>query len=294
MRMSRGQKAFNVFNIAFMVLLMIVTLYPFYYVICASFSSSTYLQVHRGFLIAPVKATIGAYKKTFNHALILSGFANIFKIMIVALPINLLVTIVAAYFMSQRGMMFKGPIVFLMMFTMFFGGGPIPSYLNIKQLGLYNTLWALILPGCLSIYNAIIMKTAMEAVPESLSESAYIDGANDLVVLFRILVPLIIPTLAVILLYYGVGHWNSWFPATVYLEDNTKLPIQAVLRSIVIENEMLLGGATEVVEGEAYANDYTETIKYAVIVISTIPILCVYPFLQRFFVKGVMIGAVKG
>ena len=203
-------------------------------------------------------------------------------------------TIVAAYFMSQRGMMFKGPIVFLMMFTMFFGGGLIPSYLNIKQLGLYNTLWALILPGCLSIYNAIIMKTAMEAVPESLSESAYIDGANDLVVLFRILVPLIIPTLAVILLYYGVGHWNSWFPATVYLEDNTKLPIQAVLRSIVIENEMLLGGATEVVEGEAYANDYTETIKYAVIVISTIPILCVYPFLQRFFVKGVMIGAVKG
>lgn len=294
MRMSRGQKAFNVFNIAFMVLLMIVTLYPFYYVICASFSSSTYLQVHRGFLITPVKATLGAYKKTFNHALILSGFANIFKIMIVALPINLLVTIVAAYFMSQRGMMFKGPIVFLMMFTMFFGGGLIPSYLNIKQLGLYNTLWALILPGCLSIYNAIIMKTAMEAVPESLSESAYIDGANDLVVLFRILVPLIIPTLAVILLYYGVGHWNSWFPATVYLEDNTKLPIQAVLRSIVIENETLLGGATEVVEGEAYANDYTETIKYAVIVISTIPILCVYPFLQRFFVKGVMIGAVKG
>ena len=294
MRMSRGQKAFNVFNIAFMVLLMIVTLYPFYYVICASFSSSTYLQVHRGFLITPVKATLGAYKKTFNHALILSGFANIFKIMIVALPINLLVTIVAAYFMSQRGMMFKGPIVFLMMFTMFFGGGLIPSYLNIKQLGLYNSLWALILPGCLSIYNAIIMKTAMEAVPESLSESAYIDGANDLVVLFRILVPLIIPTLAVILLYYGVGHWNSWFPATVYLEDNTKLPIQAVLRSIVIENEMLLGGATEVVEGEAYANDYTETIKYAVIVISTIPILCVYPFLQRFFVKGVMIGAVKG
>ena len=291
MRMSRGQKAFNVFNIIFMVFLIVITLYPFYYVICASFSSSRYLQVHRGFLFTPVKATIGAYKKTFNHALILSGFANIFKIMIVALPINLLVTIVAAYFLSQRGMMFKAPIVFLMMFTMFFGGGLIPSYLNIKQLGLYNTLWALILPGCLSIYNAIIMKTA---VPESLSESAYIDGANDLVVLFRILVPLIIPTLAVILLYYGVGHWNSWFPATIYLEDNTKLPIQTVLRSIIIQNETLLGGATEVIEGETYANDYTETIKYAVIVISTIPILCVYPFLQRYFVKGVMIGSVKG
>ena len=147
MRMSRGQKAFNVFNIAFMVLLMIVTLYPFYYVICASFSSSTYLQVHRGFLIAPVKATLGAYKKTFNHALILSGFANIFKFMIVALPINLLVTIVAAYFMSQLGMMFKAPIVFLMMFTLFFGGGLIPSYLTIHQLGRSTPLWDLILHG---------------------------------------------------------------------------------------------------------------------------------------------------
>ena len=202
----------------------------------------------------------------------------------------------SSYVIARMRFRGRGLITALLMSTLFIPGIALtfPVYNLVNKLGLYNTLWALILPGCLSIYNAIIMKTAMEAVPESLSESAYIDGANDLVVLFRILVPLIIPTLAVILLYYGVGHWNSWFPATVYLEDNIKLPIQAVLRSIVIENETLLGGATEVVEGEAYANDYTETIKYAVIVISTIPILCVYPFLQRFFVKGVMIGAVKG
>ena len=206
MRMSRGQKAFNVFNIAFMVLLMIVTLYPFYYVICASFSSSTYLQVHRGFLIAPVKATIGAYKKTFNHALILSGFANIFKIMIVAMPINLLVTIVAAYFMSQRGMMFKGPIVFLMMFTMFFGGGLIPYYVTIMQLGMIDSFWVMVIPGAISAYNVIVFKTFFMSIPESLRESAGLDGAGHFRILFQIILPLSKAVIATFALFSIVGY----------------------------------------------------------------------------------------
>ena len=293
-RISRGQKTFNAFNIIILTLLMLTTLDPFYYVICASFSASSFIEGNHGFLWKPIMANLGAYRKTFNHPLIMSGFLNIFKIMIVALPLNLIVTIIAGYFMSARGMMFKKPIVFFMLFTMYFSGGLIPSYLNIKEIGLFNSLWALIIPGCLSVYNAIITKTAMEAIPESLSESAYIDGASDLRVLCVIIVPLVIPTLAVMLLYYGVGHWNSWFSATIYLQDNTKLPIQAILRSVVIANEKVLGAATEVVTTRAYANDYAESIKYAVIVISTIPILCVYPFLQKFFIKGVMIGAVKG
>lgn len=293
-RMTRGQKIFNVFNIAFMILLMIVTIYPFHYILVASFSDSTMLKIHRGFLLTPLNPTLGAYRKTFNHPLIISGFANILKIMAIALPINILFTLVGAFFMSQKGMRLKKPIVFMMMFTMYFGGGLIPEYLNIRELGLYGTHWALILPGCISVYNTIIMKTAIEGLPESLQESAYIDGANDFMVLFRIIVPLIIPTIAVILLYYGVGHWNSWFPATIYLDSNEKLPIQAVLRSILIENEQLLGGSTEVYDGLTYANDYTETIKYSIMVISLIPILCVYPFLQRYFIKGVLIGAVKG
>ena len=298
MRMSRGQKAFNVFNITFMVLLMIVTLYPFYYVICASFSSSTYLQVHRGFLIAPVKATLGAYKKTFNHALILSGFANIFKIMIVALPINLLVTIVAAYFMSQRGMMFKGPIVFLMMFTMFFGGGLIPSYLNIKQLGLYNTLWALILPGCLSIYNAIIMKTAMEAVPESLSESAYIDGATEWQTFLMIAIPLSGAIIAVMALYAAVGTWGSWYTAFIYITDQKKWPLQLRLRQILILDSTqsldIYSMTEEDIAQMQHQAFLMTTVKYAIIFVACLPMLVLYPFVQKYFVKGVMIGSVKG
>ena len=156
---------------------------------------------------------------------------------------------------------------------------------------MYNTLWAVIIPGALSVYNAIIVKTAIEGIPNSLSESAYIDGANDVCLLVRIIVPLIIPTLAVIILYYAVGHWNSWFGACIYLRDNAKLPIQAVLRAILIENQALMS-TNDVSDGEI--NRFAETIKYALIVVGTLPILVSYPFLQKYFVKGVMIGAVKG
>ena len=290
---SASQRVFNVFNIAFMVLLMIITLYPFYYVICASFTSSSYLESHAGLLFKPMNVTYKAYQMTFTHPLLMSGFKNILIIMGIALPVNLIFTVIAAFFMYSRGMLFKKPLMYFMLFTMFFSGGLIPAYLNIKSLGLYDTLWALILPASLSLYNAIITKTALEAIPDSLMESAYIDGASDPVILVRILVPLIVPTLAVVMLYYGVGHWNSWFSATIYLKSNEKLPIQAVLRAILIANEKMLDTA-EPVAGADYVDSYAETIKYAVIVVSTIPILCVYPFLQKYFVKGVMIGAVKG
>ena len=179
----------------------------------------------------------------------------------------------------------------LLIFTMFFSGGMIPTYLNVRSLGLYNSLWALILPGAMSVYNSIICRTAIEAVPDSLEESAHIDGANDLVICFRIILPLIMPTIAVLLLYYGVGHWNSWFPASIYLQDNNKLPIQNVLRAVLIANSNLLNSAAA--ENDQ-VNEFAEAIKYSAIVLTTVPVLCIYPFLQRYFVKGVMIGAVKG
>ncbi|MBO4297178.1 MAG: carbohydrate ABC transporter permease, partial [Clostridia bacterium] len=151
--------------------------------------------------------------------------------------------------------------------------------------------WALILPGAMSIYISIICRTAIEAVPDSLSESAYLDGANDLVIVFRIVLPLIMPTIAVLLLYYGVGHWNSWFAASIYLTDNTKLPIQNVLRAVLIANSNVLNSAAA---EDDRVNEFAESIKYAAIVLTTVPVLCIYPFLQKYFVKGVMIGAVKG
>ncbi len=292
-KMTKGQSAFNIFNIIFMVLLMFVTLYPFYYVIVASFTSTRVLEVNTGLLWYPIEFTTKAYEVAASHPLLLSGFKNILIIMAISIPLSLLMTILCAYFLASKGMLFKKPIAYMMLLTMFFGGGLIPSYLNIMDLGLYDTLWALILPSALSLYNAIITKTALEGIPESLTESAYIDGANDLVILWKILVPLIMPTLAVMTLYYGVGQWNNWFTATIYLRDNTKLPIQAILRSILIANEKTLNTGMEVAGGDM-ENSYAETIKYSVIIISTVPILCVYPFLQKYFVKGVMIGAVKG
>lgn len=235
--------------------------------------------------------TIGAYIKAFQHPLILSGFRNILFILLCSLPLNLVMTLLCGYFMAAKDVLLKKYVVAFLVFTMFFSGGLIPAYLNQKSLGLYNNLWALIIPGALSIYNAIICRTAVESVPDSLIESAYIDGANDYTVLFKIITPLIKPTLAVLALYYGVGHWNSWFNASLYITDNELLPIQNILRAILIaNNDMLNQGAASMDSIDTYA----ETIKYAVIVIATLPILCVYPFLQKYFVKGVMIGAVKG
>ena len=274
-----------------MLALCFVTLYPMYYVIVASFSNNQALLATPGVLWYPKGFNVGAYTMAFKHPLLVSGYKNVLFVLVISLPINILLTLCCGYFMASKNIMFKPPIVALIMFTMFFNAGMIPNYLNIRSLGLYDSLWALILPGAVSVYNSVICKTAIEAVPDSLSESAYIDGANDLIILFRIIFPLIIPTTMVLLLYYGIAHWNGWFNASIYLQDNYKLPIQNVLRAVLIANSNILNAA-------AAENDkmdqFAETIKYAAIVISTVPVLCIYPFIQKYFVKGVMIGAVKG
>lgn len=291
MKTSLGDKIFVVINSAILICLCIITLYPIWYVFCASMTSNAYLVSHPGILLWPHEMTFGAYKLAFSHPLLLSGYTNTLIILAVSLPINILMTLFAGYFMASKDVMFKPLLQGLIMFTMFFSGGMIPAYLNIRDLGLYNSLWALILPGALSVYNSIICKTAIESVPESLKESAYIDGANDVIILFRIIVPLIKATLAVLLLYYGVGHWNAWFNASIYLKDNEKLPIQNIMRAILIANSNVLNSAAA--ENDQ-VNQFAEAIKYSTIILTTVPVLCIYPFIQKYFVKGVMIGAVKG
>ena len=271
-----------------MILVLIATAYPIWYVLVASFTTTSELMANPGIFLWPKEPAFGAYKNVFKDPLIVSGFLNTFKILILSLPLNIIMTVLCGYFMAGKSTMLKKPIIAMLLFTMFFSGGMIPSYLNIKSLGLYNTVWALVLPGAVSIYNSIICKTAIEGVPESLSESAYIDGASDWKIMTKIIMPLIKPTLAVLLLYYGVGHWNSWFSASIYLKANEDMPIQNILRALLLENAM-----SSAVEGDFY-DPYAESIKYAAIVVSTAPILCIYPFLQKYFVKGVMIGAVKG
>lgn len=267
--------------------LLIVCLYPMWYVVVASFSSSSAIAKSAGLMLLPEDFSFKAYSMVFSHSLLVSGFINSIKVLLLALPLNIIMTLLCGYFMASTGMLWKKPIVAMLMLTMYFGGGMIPGYLNIKELGLYNTIWSLVLPGALSVYNAIICKTAIESMPYGLQEAAYIDGANDLQIVFKIILPLIKPTLAVLTLYYGVGHWNSWFSASIYIKDNDKLPIQNILRSVLAQQSMVLES------GDTY-DAYLEAIKYAAIVVSTVPILCIYPFLQKHFTKGVMIGAVKG
>ena len=290
-RESRGDRIFSGVNVVILLLLCVVTLYPIWYVLCASFTSNTDLISHPGMILWPHEFTLGAYKLALTHPLLISGYKNILIVLFVSLPLNILLTLFTGYFMAAKKVMFKPAIQFLILFTMFFSGGMIPSYLNIRSLGLYNSLFALILPGAVSVYNSIICKTAIEGMPDSLMESAYIDGANDLVILFRIVAPLIKPTLAVLLLYYGVGHWNSWFNASIYLQDNSKLPIQNIMRAILIANSNVLNSAAA--ENDQ-VNQFAESIKYSTIILTTVPVLCIYPFVQKYFVKGVMIGAVKG
>ncbi|GHU70478.1 putative ABC transporter permease protein YtcP [Clostridia bacterium] len=288
---STGERVFDTCNIVVLLALCFVTMYPMYYVICASFSNNVKLLMNPGFLPWPLGWNLGAYRLAFTHPLLVSGYKNIMIVLLGGLPINMALTLCCGFFLASKDVLFKKPILAAIMFTMFFSAGMIPNYLNVRSLKLADTLWALILPGAMSVYNSIICKTAIEAVPDSLTESAHLDGANDFLILFRIILPLIMPTVAVLLLYYGVAHWNSWFNATLYITDDKKMPIQNILRAVLIANSSVFNAA--VTENDRI-NDFAETIKYAAIVITTVPVLLVYPFLQRYFVKGVLIGAVKG
>ncbi|HEY8500747.1 MAG TPA: carbohydrate ABC transporter permease [Clostridia bacterium] len=290
---SIGEKIFQLFNSLFMILVIIVTLYPLLHVLFASFSDGVELMRHQGVLLRPLGFSAAAYRMVFKNPLLLSGYVNTITLVAVGVSVNILLTAIAAYSVSRKNVMWNKLIMVLIVITMYFNGGLIPNYLNIKQLGLYDTIWALILPGAISTYNMIIMRTAFLTIPDSLEESARIDGANHFIVLFRILIPLVMPTAAVLILYYAVGHWNGWFNAMIYLKSRTKYPLQLILREILINNDttsMLAGTGGDT--GDKLA--ISETIRYAIIIVATLPVLFVYPFLQKYFVKGVMIGAVKG
>ncbi|WP_208560340.1 carbohydrate ABC transporter permease [Marinilactibacillus kalidii] len=290
-RDSKGDRIFSYFNAVIMTLISLACLYPIWYVLMASFSSTAAINANLGKLLWPQDFSLGAYQMTLKHPLILSGFRNIFLILVFSLPLQMTMTVLCGYFMAAKNVMFKNAIVSFFMFTMFFSGGLIPMYINQRDLGLYNNLWALIIPGALSLFNAIICKSSIDVIPDSLTESAHMDGAGDFRILTQIIVPVIKPTLAVLLLYYGVGLWNNWFNAAIFIQDNDLLPIQNILRGVLLANNQSLNQGTQSAD---VVNQFAETIKYAAISISTIPILCIYPFLQKYFVKGIMIGSVKG
>jgi ABC-type glycerol-3-phosphate transport system permease component len=290
-RKSGGEHVFDLLNILFMLALIAVTLYPMLYVLFASVSDPASLAQNRGVLFGPLGFSLEAYKKVFENPSISSGYRNTLFYMVGGTVINLVLTSLGAYALSRKNVMWKQPILFLIIFTLFFSGGLVPSYLLVaKTLNWLDTPWALIVPNAISTWNLLILKTAFEAVPVSLEEAARMDGANDFTILLRIIIPLSLPALAVITLFYAVGHWNAYFQALIYLRNRDLFPLQLILREILIANSMD-SMTTGVSSGDV--EPIGETIKYATIVVATLPILLLYPFLQRYFIKGVLIGAVK-
>jgi putative aldouronate transport system permease protein len=286
-----GEHFFDIFNIVFMLFMILITLYPFVFVLMASLSEPIEFLAHRGVLLAPVGFSFSSYAAVIRNPNIASGYVNTVFVVGIGTICNVIFTALGAYVLSRKNLFWRPVLTLLCIMTMYINGGLIPNYLVVRGLRLINNRWALILPGLVSTYNMIVMRTAFAAIPESLEESARIDGAGEFRILFRVVIPLAIPTMAVIALFYGVSHWNSWFNAMIYLVDKAKQPLQLVLRNILINAQ-----TSELTMDDAYGDRYAvaQTVKYATIMVATVPILLLYPFLQKYFVKGVMIGALKG
>lgn len=289
MKVSLGSRLFDVFNVVFMVVLCAIILIPLLHVVSASFSNPASYVRHEGLLLHPVDFCLDAYEAVMRNKNIWTGYLNTIFIVVVGTTVSIIFTLIAAYCLSRKNVMWSNVMMIAIVFSMYFSGGMIPFYLVVKGVGLNNSIWSLIIPTAISTYNLIIMRTAMASVPESLEESAKLDGANHWTILWKIMVPLVKPTIAVICLYYAVSNWNAWFNAMLFIRDKADYPLQLILREILIQNDvssMASAGADEYL--------ISETIQFATIVVATVPILAIYPFIQKYFVKGVMIGAVKG
>jgi putative aldouronate transport system permease protein len=290
-RRTAGDLIFDGILTALMLILIAITLYPLLYVAFASLSDAGLLAQHRGLMFRPDGFSIAAYKLVFRNPMISIGYRNTLFYVVTGTIINLVVTTLTAYGLSRKNVMWKNPIMFMIVFTMFFSGGLIPTFLLVGvTMNMIDKAWALIIPPAINTWNLLIMKTSFEGVPVALEESARIDGANDFHILWNIVIPLSLPVVAVMILFYAVYHWNAFFNAMIYLRTRDLWPVQLVLRDILVSNsqsDMTVG---------VFGGDIApigETIKYATIIVATVPILAIYPFLQRYFVKGVMIGAIK-
>ncbi|MEG0085708.1 MAG: carbohydrate ABC transporter permease [Niameybacter sp.] len=293
MNETRQDKIFMLINMVILWLILIVVAYPLIYVLSASFSNPQAVSSGKVWLW-PVDFTLRGYEVVFQHPDIIRGFVNALYITVLGSVVQVIITIMTAYPLSRKTLYGKGIITLFFTFTMFFGGGLIPTFILINNLGLYNTYWALILPGAVGVYNVIVARTFFQTtIPEDLFEAGQLDGCSDFRFLLSIVLPLSKPIIAVLIMFYAVGHWNSYFGPMIYLSDKELYPLQIVLRNILVQNQfdsqMMMDVATmEQQKGLA------ELIKYAVIVVSSVPMLILYPFIQKHFVKGMMVGAIKG
>lgn len=297
---SRSDKIFDMINMVLLILMMAVILYPLYFIVIASISSPA--AVNSGqVLLFPKGATLEGYKYVLKDNSIWKGYANTIILTVTGTLVNMFLTVTCAYALSKSHLPFIKFIMFAMTFTMFFSGGIIPTYLLVSGMGMRDTIWSLILPTAVSVYNVILMRTYfMNSVPNEIIQAAKIDGCSEIKALAAVVLPLSKPILVTIALFYGVGHWNQFFQALIYISDKDRFPLQLVLRNMLLMGNnamtsMLSGGMSgENAKYMAELMKQIEILKYAVIIVSVLPVLIVYPFLQKFFMKGIMMGSLKG
>lgn len=286
-------KAFMVLVYIFLALILLICAYPLVYVLSASFSSPNAVTSGKVWLF-PVDVTLMGYEAVFKNQQLMTGFANSLLYMVVGTVINLFMTMCCAFPLSRKEFYGRGIFTTIFVFTMYFGGGLVPSYMLINNLGLLNSRWVMVIPTAMSVWNVILARTYLQStIPDELFEAAQLDGCSEINFLLKIVIPLSAPILAVLALYYGVGHWNSYFHAMIYLNEPGTFPLQVVLRNILILGKIDPLTIKDV-DALTKKQGLSELLKYAVIVVASVPVLMIYPFVQKYFVKGVMIGALKG
>ena len=284
-----GDRVFDVGNALLLAVLAFITLYPFYYVAIVSLSDG-YAVIRGEVHWWPVGVNLESYRAVLEAPYVLTSFRNTVWYTAVGTVVNVSLTACCAYPLAMRFFYGRRVLTGFVVATLFFEGGLIPTYLLVRSLGMLDTIWALVLPTAIGAWYMIIMRTFFQTIPEELNDSAYLDGANDIQIFVRIVLPISTPILATMTLFYAVQHWNSFFPALIYLNDRERFPIQLILRAMVIEGDL----SNMQVEFQDDERIVDTTVKYAIIMVATVPILLLYPFLQRYFVKGMMIGSLKG
>jgi len=287
-RATPGEKLIEIINTILMIFIVVVTIYPFWYILVASFSDPNEVVRAGGLMLWLRGFDLYAYKEVFAHKLFWTSYRNTLIYLSCGLTVNMAMTVLGAYALSRKSIKGKLIVMKAIVFTMYFSGGLIPTYIVVNNLRMTDTLWSQFVPYAINAYNLIILRTAFQAVPDSIEEAATIDGASSIQVMLRIVLPLALPSIMVIGLYYTEEIWNSYFRALIYIRSSSKYPLQLVLQQVLLYN----------VKGQSdqsfVSTNISQTVKYATIIISTLPVLMVYPFIQRFFVQGVMIGSIKG
>lgn len=289
-RYTMSDKIFMSFNWTFLIAFTLIILYPLLYIISASFTAGTSVM---SLSLIPKKISLVGYEAVLQYKDIWTGYGNSLFYMVVGTGVALIMTILCAYPLSRPDFKAGGFVMLLCMITMYFSGGQIPTFLLVRDLGMLDSRWSMLLPGAMSVYNMIVMRTYFRTqVPNEVMESSQLDGCGNIRYLFSILLPLSVPILAVIGLFYAVGYWNSYFDALIYIKDRNKFPLSLILREILVLNNANID--TMDVSQIMLMEERRNVMKYAVIIVSSLPVMLIYPFVQKYFVKGIMIGAVKG